>query len=244
MTQLATLPQTLHAEQEHPRLRVAVVVALLALYALAFSLFNFLIRQLPGDIASFALPLSCVLAALTAVAMTWLVERWLKRIWLSGYSLTLNPDSLIVRQPAADDVVFMMNGSLSTLAWTFKLAGYKRGGRERRVPENWHCLCCQVQQEDSRLIAYAFAAPGRTAVYTPHHPLRFQKINTVEVYETPGFGRFSPPSRPDKIPADVLSGKDGRYWLAEQRRWREGLELTLEDFETFLQYLAMNKPSE
>jgi hypothetical protein len=70
-----------------------------------------------------------------------------------------------------------------------------------------------------------------------NHPFRFQKINPVEVYDTLFRRPFCPtcPTRYHSI--RVLSGKNGRYWLAEQRRWTEGLELTREDFEIFLQYL-------
>lgn len=106
------------------------------------------------------------------------------------------------------------------------------------MAKDWLCFCCQVQQDENRFIVYTFAPPTQTAVYTPTHPLRFQKINPVEVYDASENGRFAPPTRPDTIPSEILNSKNGRYWLAEQRRWREGLELTRQDFETFLQYLA------
>lgn len=237
MTQAKTDVITLYAEQEHAGIRAAVVISMFVTYLLSFWLFNAVIRLLPPAIASYAILLSCVLAAPAAVGLTWLLERWLKTVWHSGYSITLQPDSFVIAQPAGGDVDFQFSGNVAVLAWYFKLIGYKRGGRERRVAKEWLCFCCQVQQDGSRFIAYTFAPPEQTAVYAPTHPLRFQKINPVEVYDTSYDGRFAPPARPVTIPSEIISGKNGRYWLAEQRRWTEGLELTREDFATFLQYL-------
>jgi hypothetical protein len=39
------------------------------------------------------------------------------------------------------------------------------------------------------------------------------------------------------VTTDLLRGKDGRFWLAEQRRWQQGIELTPDDFETFIDYV-------
>jgi hypothetical protein len=233
----SSLPTTLHAEQEHAGLRAVVVAAMLVAYILSFLLFNSLIRLLPDSIASFAFLLSCITAVPAAIGATWLLETWLKRTWHSGYSLTLTAESITVKQPDAGDVVFDMTANFSTLAWYFKLAGYQRGGRERRVQKEWFCFCCQVEQDGSRLIVYAFVPPQKTAAITLGSRLRFQQIFPVDVYDAGYKGRLAPPVRPGKIPTQVLSGKNGRYWLAEQNRWAEGLELTREDFAVFLDYL-------
>ena len=230
-------PTTLHAEQEHAGLRAVVVFAMLTSYILCVWLLNSLIRLLPESIAGFAMLLSCIFAAPIAIGATWLLETWLKRVWHSGYNLSLTSDSITVKQPAANDVVFDMTAHFSTLAWYFKLAGYQRGGRERRVQKEWFCFCCDIQQDGRRLIVYTFMPPQKTGAITLSSRLRFQQIYPTDVYATGYKSRFNPPSRPDKIPTNVLSGKNGRYWLAEQTRWAEGLELTLEDFEMLLQYL-------
>ncbi|MBE2223439.1 MAG: hypothetical protein IAF02_18005, partial [Anaerolineae bacterium] len=191
----------------------------------------------PARIASFSLTLACFLAIPLAIGISWLLEKWLKQVWHSGYTLTLQNDKFHVSQPEFDDLNFDLSLNFVNLNWYFKLVGYKRGGRERRVSEKWLCFCCQVQQDECRLIVYTFAPPQKTAVYQTNHPLHFEKLNPVDVYSSNLKNHFSPPTRPSKLPVEIISGKNGRYWLAEQRRWTEGLELTFADFETFINYI-------
>ncbi len=237
MNQEDTTFTTLHAEQEHAGIRAVVVVAMLASYILCFWLINVLAQLLPERLASLGFVVACLLAVPLAIAITWLLEKWLKQVWHSGYNLALQDDGFTVSQPKLDDMAFNFNGHFSNLNWYFKLTGYKRGGRERRVSDKWFCLCSQIQQDEHRLIVYAFAPPKKTAVYQEDHPLQFEKLRPVDVYASHKRSRFEPPSRPNKLPTEVISGKNGRYWLSEQRRWMEGLELTIEDYETFLNYL-------
>ncbi len=243
MTQTETTPTILYAEQEHSGIRAVVVLSIAISYIICFGLLNTLTQLLPERIASLGFILACFLALPLAIGMTWLLEKWLKRIWHSGYSLTLQNENIHVNQPHKDDIDFDFHGNFSNLNWYFTLIGYTRGGRERRVSDKWICLCCQIQQDEHRLIVYAFAPPKKTAVYQDNHPLHFEKLNPVEVYSRGYKDRLAPPSRPSKLPVDIISGKNGRYWLAEQHRWLEGLELTFDDFETFIAYLQIHNES-
>jgi len=237
MIQSKTTPLTLYAEQEHSGLRAVVVLSIAVSYFLCFWLINILGQLLPERVASLGFVIACLLAAPLAIGITWLLEKWLKKVWHSGYSLSLQEEVMHVEQRDKDAMDFDFTGNFSNLNWYFKLAGYKRGGRERRVSDKWICLCCQIQQDEHRLVVYAFAPPKKTAVYQTDHPLQFKKLSPGDIYDSQKDARFAPPSRPNKLPTEVISGKNGRYWLAEQRRWQEGLELTFDDFETFLAYL-------
>lgn len=230
-------PTTLHAEQEHSGIRAMVVFSILVSYIFCFWLINILSQLLPERLTSLGFVLACILAAPLAIGITWLLEKWLKQVWHSGYSLTLQDTGFQVSQRTEDGLDFDFNGRFSHLAWYFNLTGYKRGGRERRVSDNWLCLCCQVQQDEERVIVYTFASPKKTAVYENGHPLLFEKINPADIYSSHEKGHFAAPTRPSKLSPEIISGKNGRYWLAEQRRWQEGLELTFTDFETFINYL-------
>ena len=236
-------PITLYAEQEHTGIRAVVVLSMALSYIICFWLINSLSQLLPERITSFSVALACIMAAPLAIGISWLLEKWLKRIWHSGYSITLLDENIRVSQPEFDEIDFDLALNFVNLNWYFKLIGYKRGGRERRVPEKWLCLCCQVQQDARRLLVYTFAPPQKTAVYENNHLLKFEKLNPVDVYSSHLKNRFTPPSRPNKLPPEIISGKNGRYWLAEQRRWTEGLELTFADFETFLAYLQTHTES-
>jgi hypothetical protein len=35
----------------------------------------------------------------------------------------------------------------------------------------------------------------------------------------------------------MLTSADGLFWIAEQRRWREGVEVAQQDFEIFMKYV-------
>ncbi|MCA9874692.1 MAG: hypothetical protein KC441_13575, partial [Anaerolineales bacterium] len=216
MSASTTTPQVLHAEQEHPRLRIFVVIALLVVYALCFFLLRALIQFAPGELPSFAISLSCLLSAPIALGVVWGFEKWLKSVWPSGYNLVLGDEQLQVNQPELEPLAFSWAAPVDLLGWYFSLRGYKRGGPERRVPDSWLCLACQVQQADTRLIVFTYAAPAKAEQYVEglDSVLEFHKINPVEVYSQTLSSRFQPPSRPHTIPAQVLTGKDGRFWLA------------------------------
>ena len=64
----------------------------------------------------------------------------------------------------------------------------------------------------------------------------FHPIDPGDVYDTSLLSRVAIPSRPE-LPADVIAGKDGRYWLAERERWQYGLELTQSDFDKLLAHV-------
>ncbi|MBK8988772.1 MAG: hypothetical protein IPM39_22315 [Chloroflexi bacterium] len=233
-------PIVLHAEQEHPRLRFAILALLLLIFALFFFLLRALFRLAPGDLPSFALVLACGLAAPLTLGIGWGIETWLKRVWPSGYNLVLNGRTIQVNQPELETLTFdLAAGGILLMGWYFALRGYKRGGRERRVPDHWLCLACQLQQDDSRLICYTYAPPtlAENLFHNPAQPVQFYKINPVEVYGNTLSNPFQAPERPKTIPTRILNSKDGRFWLAEQRRWTEGLELPLKEFEIFLHYL-------
>jgi hypothetical protein len=64
---------------------------------------------------------------------------------------------------------------------------------------------------------------------------RFLELRPSEYIQGSVFRRWlTPPSRPE-IPTKVLVGKQGHFWLAERRRWNEGLELEIEDFFVFME---------
>ena len=240
MGQSTPAPRILNAEQEHARLRFAVVLLLGLSFVLLFSVIRAWLQTGSELLVSFSLSLSCLLATPLALGISWAAEQWLKRVWPSGYRFLLDEAVLVVEQPEAEPIRFTKGESLSHLAWYFSLRGYKRGGRERRVSENWFCLACQLRQAEQSVIVYTYAPAAETEQlrqkYADSRP--FHKISPPEVYEQKGLaGRWQPPSRPESIPAQVLSGKNGRYWLAEQRRWREGLELPPKEFSLFLNYL-------
>jgi hypothetical protein len=204
----------------------------------------------PSSLLDYTTFLACVGAAPLALMMIWGLEKVLKRVWRSGLSIALDERGLYVRDrrgapavtsqsPAASDEfeqpAMTWGRNLGRLNWYFRLSGYARGGRERRVPAKWFCLATELQQDEARLSVFSFMSSDDMTRFTERSGEHFHLINPAELYDTGVRSRIGPPSRPN-IPNHLLQSKDGRYWLAERRRWEYGIELTPEDFATLLDY--------
>lgn len=241
---MTTPPQSgtvLYADQEHGGIRLVVLITLFITYILGFLLVFWLIRSFaPPTIADFAVFISCVGAVPLAVLAIWITERSLKGVWHSGLSLTVNQTGVFVEdtrdggQALTPEAPPVINWSLpfAQLNWYFRLSGYPRGGRERRVPDKWFCICTELQQDENRLNVFSFMPPDQAADWIEDSPTgksSFQMINPNEIYDSSFRSRIGPPSRPT-IPTSLLHSKEGRYWLAERRRWLTGIELIPEDF--------------
>lgn len=229
-----TLPQTLHADPEHAGIRVVVLFLMLAALIASFYLLNGLFELFGGP--DYGVLLSCAGSLPLALLLVWLAERGMKQVWHSGRKIELTQQGVSAIDKKAEPERFMWAANLSALNWYFALDSYQRGGRERRVPKDWHCLACQLTQGEKRLVVHTFLSPKATEQLLAAVPKngRFHELDPTEVYDKPAmFNRAGPPVRPD-IPSRILAGSEGRYWVAEKQRWQHGYELSPLDFETFI----------
>ncbi len=240
----------LHADPEHGGLRFAIFLVLLLGLIVSFVIIQLLLSLLAVNtiLIEFATVLSCAGAIILALGFAWVAELYLKRIWHSGNVLLLGDSELGYQKgkqnPEADSEgheAFNIEWSkhVNLTRWYFELTGYPRGGRERRVSSKWLCLACQLQQDDARLIVYGYLPPEQADVWVENKQLAepFHPISLAELYaavEKKGRGAATRPS----VPSSMLTGSDGRYWLAEQKRWQEGIELAPKELEIFLAYMA------
>lgn len=234
-------PRTLlYAEQEHGGIRLAVFLTLFVAYILGFMLVSWLVRMFaPPGLVDYGVFLSCIGAVPLALLAIWLVENALKKVWHSGLTVQLDDSGVYVEDTRGggkaltptDPPIIAWSSPFSQLNWYFRLKGYPRGGRERRVSDKWLCVCTELQQDDNRLSVFAFMPPEQAAAWTDDGTTRssFHILDPSEVYEKGLRSRVGPPSRPT-IPTSLLHSKEGRYWLAERRRWEIGIELVAEDF--------------
>ena len=257
MSAHAPKPAILHADQEHSGLRFVIFVALFAGLIPGF----FIVRRLleafaPPPVLDYTTFLSCVGAVPLALLFIYGLEKLLKRVWRSGLSLELNQWGIVVhdgretgaREESASSLssslipnpypltpAIRWDANLSQINWYFRLTGYPRAGRERRAPAKWLCLATELHQDGARLNAFTLMPPERAAAFVDETRLAFHRLNPAEVYDSSARTRLGPPSRP-ALSNSVLHSKDGRYWLAERRRWEYGVELTPNDFATLLDY--------
>lgn len=224
----------LHANQEHAGVRVTVVVVLLAVFVVVFALVNTVLNGVPkGGIGEFALPISCITGLVVGLGIAGITEQVLKRRWHSGQSLILGHAGIEARLPDEETTYLDWAKRLGAIKWYFSLKGYPRGGRERRLHSSWFCLGCQLQQDEHRLVVFGYLPPSEAKRLLEDGA--FHEIRPGDLYDLgPVRRRFAPTDRP-KLPANLLTGKDGPYWLAERRRWSAGLELTPADFTTFIE---------
>jgi hypothetical protein len=179
------------------------------------------------------------LGLVLALAISAGLEVWLKRIWPSGRSLTLDENGICIKEKGAEEQMIRRSEGLARLNWQFSLRGYRRGGREKRLSQNWVCLACQLQQGDTRLIVHSYMPPQKAKIWLDTeaaHP-KFYEIQPADLYESSLKARLGAPARP-QIGSEILRGSDGRYWLAERHRWDEGFELTPDDFAIFMDKVA------
>jgi hypothetical protein len=220
----------LKVDPEHAGLRVTVILVLVAASGLSFLLLRELLTTYLPQLGSPAI-LACLGALPVALAVSAGVEGLLKRSWASGRRLVLEPERLRLQRSGVDETVLRWDEPLTDTWWHFRVAGYPRGGRERRIPDRWHCIAGQLQQEGNRIVAYAFVSPSRLDSLKGEHP--FFTLEPRDVYDNSLRRRLEGPVRPE-LPAEVIAGESGRFWLAERNRWQQGVELAPDDFKTLL----------
>jgi len=229
----------LQADQEHAGLRTAVFVLLFATLLLAFFGIRALVAALyPDGLPDFTFVLACGGAFPIALGLVWLVEKMMKQYWPSGRSILLTSDGIQVQSEDGVTVQLSRGGDLVPLVWHFELRGWQRGGRERRVPHTWLCLAVQLKAGQTQTIVFTYLPKNKAENWLKNNDkrLKFHEIFPKEVYDNSIRSRMRGPSRPE-IPSAVLTGKSGKYWLAERRRWQEGFELPPQEFEQFMSHI-------
>jgi hypothetical protein len=220
----------LQADQEHSGIRGVVLLGMVVAVWLSFVLLRALLSMLVPS-SDYVGLFSCLASLPVALAAVWAGEQGLKRVWPSGRSITFSQDGVTAVAKGEEEVSIGWSEETRLTRWYFQLSGYQRGGHERRVPKGWLCLACQIQLDEKRIIAYSYLPKKKASMLlsggSDSHD--FRRLNPSDVYESSVRSRLGPPSRPT-IPTSVLAGKDGRFWLAERRRWIEGFELTSADF--------------
>lgn len=227
-------PLVFHVDPEHTGLRLTIVLVLFLSLWLSYFLVRALLMLMLPEWDSPAI-LACLGALPLALLLGWLVENLLKRTWHSGRRLILAEGRLRLERPDMEDEVIRLSKPLQALWWTFSLSGYPRGGRERRMPASWRCVAGQLRQDESRIVSYCFVPPPRVEEWERKYD--FELLQPTEVYDSSLGARLGGPARPE-LPAEVVAGDQGRYWLAERNRWKEGVELTPDDFEILLKAIA------
>jgi hypothetical protein len=212
-----------------------VVLVMLGVgFCLGFVLVSNLLRlALAGSgLVDYLAVLSCVGALPVGVGVTAATEYVLKRVWPSGRAVVIDEGRVRLQRRGEDDRMIEWDKRFNTLRWSFRLKGYPRGGKERRVPTSYLCLALQLHQDETKMVVYTFMPPKQAEPVLGRYD--FHVLNASDIYGNTWKERLTIPSRPE-IPAKVIAGKEGRYWLAERNRWYDGVELMAGDFVRLLE---------
>ncbi|MCA9971388.1 MAG: hypothetical protein KC425_14280 [Anaerolineales bacterium] len=235
------MPIVLYADQDHRGLRAVALLLLPACVALVYWLLLQAFRLLaPADMPGYVVLFAAILGLPVGLGLAAAAERGLKRVWRSGSRVDVSEGVVAAWTRRGENGRIDLAREFVCTHWYFELRGYPRGGSERRVPAHWLCVCTQVEQDDQRIVVFTLLPPARAARLIEIRPVPYREIFPADIYRgRPARSSWvvrSWPARPE-ISADVLRGKDGRFWLAERHRWREGMELTPQDYEILTQII-------
>ena len=225
-------PITLNANREHSGVRFVVIFVLAAAYLAAFLALNVILGNLNSGIGDFALFLSCCLALPLALGFASITERYLKRSWPSGQRVDMSDEGAVAYPVEGKAASIDWSARFTVLRWYFSIKGYALGGRERRLSKNYYCVALQLQQDDHRFVVHSYLPESRVSSMVEGK--KFLEIKPGDHYQGGFVRRWAGSTDRPKIPTGVLAGREGPYWIAERRRWAEGLELEISDFQAFL----------
>lgn len=231
-------PTILYGDPEHDSLRMTIPLVLLTALGLGFIILWNGLEWLFGGTAQQWVLISACGALPLGLVLTKAADIALKRVWRSGRQIVLADESLTFQQPKLPDVVLANPPSLRVGRWFYEFEAYPRIGRERQIQNGWFCAAVQVEGENGRLIAQTYITPKQMAQL--HQIAAWQRLQMMELYQldlSMRVRQFMAPNGRPPIPPALITGDNGRYWLAEKRRWEEGLELTFEDFVVLVQWL-------
>jgi hypothetical protein len=201
-------------DREHSALRLTIVIAFLVTWVIGFFVSGALIAN-----TGFSL-----LAVLIGFALAWgvatLLERGLRGRWQSGRVVHADKDGVRITMRGQTQQEILSEDPAEIALWRFAIS------RRARVPKGWSVFACAVMYEDSRVSAYTFLPPAQ-----------------ADAFE--GAERFRTLTRPSKTPdrEDLrLAGEQKRLHEAEQYRWLNGAEMTIEDFKRYLNYVSTQYP--
>jgi hypothetical protein len=208
-------PLSLPVDAEHSGIRTVGCFTFFAASVAAFFLFSLLLSGL----------LTLMLALLTGAAIAFLADYWMKRHWPSGRRLVVDQGAVQVMQNDKVEMTVDASRQVNVLPWRFTV---KRNGR---VKKGWYVIALGLEQDDLLLPVYTFASPDR-----------FEELPLKSL--------FTALQREDKKEKGVTgsarelkqAGLQHRLQDAEKARSLMGAEVTIEQFETYLQTLQTQFP--
>ena len=203
----------LQVDREHSGLRLGMVGLFLAILVIVFIITNALVSSEGFNI------LAGLVAFGVAAIFTRLADPLMKRWWPSKRSLQMDSNGARLMLDDKVQAVIHAEATANVHYWRFKIP------RRGRMPRGWYVVACALQQDDAYLPLYTFASPAQT-----------ENLNKIKPF-TDLHSEKNNKAASAKGESLRLAGEQRRLRLAEEHRWQNGGELTVDDFETFIKQL-------
>lgn len=195
-------------DAEHDGIRLAVAGIFLVVAIVSFFV---LAAVIPAN----SINLLAILGALViAAAFTSILENQLKARWPSGRTLDLAPSALSIRKNDTVQASISPSDDTQTMYWRFEVK------RRTRVPKGWYVVAAAVKNkvDDTHITLYTLMAPEAYDALDPDGKFTILKKNSEE----------------DDL---RMAGVQKRLHTAESYRWREGCEVSNENFTRLIEHI-------
>lgn len=196
-------------DAEHDSLRFVVAAIFIALTIISFLALSAFIPA--GSINIIAIIGGLMIAA----GGSYLIEQQLKRRWPSGKILQIDAEHIALHIKQNEQQRIKASPDVRKLFWRFEI------NRRSRVPKGWHMVAAALEDADEIL-----------AVYTLMPPDRLLQLNQSEKFTK--LAKPATTTKGGKADDLRLAGEQKRLHKVEAHRWREGVEMTNDDFVLFV----------
>jgi hypothetical protein len=169
--------------------------------------------------------IAALLGLLVGALIAYGVDRQLRGRWPSGRVLQADANQIAITRNNEPEFSIDPHKQVNVIPYRFEVL------RNGRVKKGWLVVALVLEQDDALIPVYTFASPDQ-----------FEKLRLAKHFEIL--------QRADKLNSNSnsvqemkLAGKMRRMHEAEKVRGLEGAEMTLEQFEQYIQFLQDTYPA-
>jgi ABC-type antimicrobial peptide transport system permease subunit len=197
-------------DAEHDGIRLAVAGIFVVVAIISFFVLS---ATIPAE----SINLLAILGALViAAAFTSLIERQLKARWPSGRALEITPEALAIRNKKETQASISPSADVQLMFWRFEVK------RRTRVPKGWYVVAAGVKNkaDDTYITVYTLMSPEKYEAFDTDSRFTVLKKSSDEDLR--------------------MAGEQKRLHGAESYRWREGCEVSSENFARIVEQIDLH----
>lgn len=207
-------PTSYPVDAEHGRLRLAILLVFFVSAAVSFLILSALVQSSGFNIIAL---LGCLAIGF---AIAQLVERQLKTRWPSGRKVIVDTNGARLMRNERLEQDIPANEAVNAIYWRFEVR------KRSRIPKGWFMCACALEHEDQMLAVYTFMSP-----------------KDFETYPRNAWFTLLSGKKEAEGKSDLrLAGEQRRLRDAENYRWLNGAEMTIEEFKRYIEQISTQFP--